>query len=270
MEARRPRLADAAVTARLDLAIVGTPKAATSSLYAWLDAHPSIQGSQPKETYYFSDRDDAFARPAANFNDHGWDGLEQFFTEPRNGRRRFEATAINLYQETARRAFASLEPQPLVVVTLRCPAEQIRSAFYFHQHAGRIESWLTFSDYARALLHDEFERVSAAIGYADVRASLGPSLSMNRYALWLDRWGERFTERPVMVVTLQRIDAEPRDALADICRRIGVDETFYDEFAFQPVNVTSARPLGRQGRIVETREAPPARKCAEGARGPAL
>ena len=39
----------------IDMAVIGVPKSGTTSLYTWLASHPDVQGSEPKETYYFID-----------------------------------------------------------------------------------------------------------------------------------------------------------------------------------------------------------------------
>ena len=182
-----------------------------------------------------------------NFSSGGWDGFEACFSDERQGRRRLEATPIHLYQETALRHFAALSPQPVVLVTLRCPAEQIRSAFYFHRSFGRIDAEMTFGTYARAMLDDDVAVIRKAVPRSDTRATLQPAMHHNRYAEWLDLWAQHFPRERLVITTLRELSQDPVPLLRGICTQLGVDPSHFDDdhFVARKVNATSA------GRVVE-------------------
>lgn len=241
----------------LDLAIIGAPKAGTTSLYAWLAAHPGVQGSTPKETLYFIDRDDErfFWEAEASwptYAEHGWDGFEQFFPEPRDGRLRLEASPASMYFDLPRHEFAALEPQPLVIVALRDPAEQIRSAFYFAQNNGAagafVDQGLDFSTYVHALLSGDLDLQREAIASDQLRAYFTQMLDHGRYVEWLDKWGARFAADRILAVRFDDISVRPRDVLEVICQRAGLDPSFYDTFEFARHNATIGRRRGRLDR----------------------
>lgn len=223
----------------LDVALIGVPKSGTSALFSALAAHPDIQGTEPKETFYFTDP--AFDKPErANFADAGWDGFEQFFSEPRRGRKRLEATTISLFQETALREFTSLDTPPLIVVAVRCPARQIRSHFYYNRSYGRIDASLEFVDYADALLNDDTNLLAVAIPDPVERAIYGASLAWGHYTTWIDRWLEHLAPERLMVVSQGTIAHHPADVLRPICERLGIDPAYDDDYQAPEVNVTHA------------------------------
>lgn len=247
-------------TQPIDLAIVGVPKAGTTSLYTWLAEHPGVQGSEPKETLYFIERDSKLlvaTQGAGNklptFQQEGWDGFERFFPEPREGRLRLEASPSNLYHETPLAAFSALRPQPLVMVALRCPAEQIRSAFYFAQNNGAagsfIDQGLGFPTYVAALLEGNLEPLKDAIPDENLRWYVGEIQHHNRYVEWLDRWAAKIEPENLMVLRFDDISSRPYETVTRICERVGLDPSIYDGYEFTRINPTLARPASRTRQL---------------------
>lgn len=240
----------------IDVAIIGVPKSGTTSLYAWLAAHPGVQGSEPKETLYFIERDskllmafDGDVVGAPTFDDDGWEGFERFFPEPRDGRLRLEASPSNLYHRIALRALTSVEPPPLVIIALRCPAEQIRSAFYFAQNngaAGRsIDARLTFPAYVEALLAGDSGVLERAVPDDQLRWYLTEILHHNTYVDWLDQWAAKLPSENLLAVRFDDVAERPREVLDDICKRAGLDPSFYENYEFARLNPTLAQANSR-------------------------
>lgn len=251
----------------LDFAIVGVARSGTTSLFRWLAAHPETQGSDPKETHYFVDRGNPFFKPSANFIAHDWDGFQRFFASPRAGRKRFEATAISLFQETARCALAGIDPQPLVVVALRCPAEQIRSLFYWAQNnAGVVDSSVSFPTFVSALLSGDLDSIGPIFRNDRIRWYLGSTLSTNRYVEWLDRWREHFPAERVVIVDARKLSDCPRQVVTNISSRIGIDPAFYEDYEFKRFNATNANSRTRTIAQLMLRVMPEGRARAKLAR----
>ena len=225
----------------IDLAIIGVPKSGTTSLFTWLAAHPDIQGSEPKETFYFIDLADGHAE-APTFDDEGWDGFEPFFPDARNGRLRLEASPSNLFSEMALRALTSLQHPPLVIAALRCPAEQIRSGFYFAQNNGAaghfIDHSLTFPAYVEALLGANPAPLVRAVSNDRLRWYLTACLERNKYVAWLDRWSAGAPRETIMIVPFEDLTQRPRETLEEICKRVEIDVSFYADYEFAQINPT--------------------------------
>jgi hypothetical protein len=152
-----------------------------------------------------------------------------------------EATAINLYQETALDQLAAVDPKPLVIVSLRCPAAQIRSSFFYHRAFGRIDPSLDFPTFATELLQaGSLARLAAAIPDGQLRTVLESAMTWNRYVEWLDLWSQRFPTDRMMVLTLDQVVNAPAATLKGICTRIGIDGAFYDAHDLPRLNEGAA------------------------------
>ena len=237
----------------LDLAIIGVPKSGTTSLFTWLAAHPDVQGSEPKETFYFIGFDGSRAE-APTFDDEGWDGFERFFPGSRDGRLRLEASPSNLFSDMALQALTGLRPPPLVIAALRDPVDQIRSGFYFAQNNGAaghfIDPDLTFPTYVDALLDGDPEPLARAVPNDRLRWYLTQSLERNKYAHWLDRWSAKLPRERFMVIGFEELTQRPRATLEEICNRAGIETSFYADYVFERMNATVAEP-GEMGRIAQ-------------------
>ncbi len=214
--------------------------------------HPDVQGSESKETFYFIDVDrDAPETPT--FDDGGWEGFEHFFPEPQDGRLHLEASPSSLYSEMALRAFTSLQPPPLVIAALRCPAEQIRSGFYFSQNngaAGRfIDLDLTFPAYVEALLGGNHAPLVCAVPDGRLRWYLTDGLHRNKYVEWLDRWSERLPREAMMVIGFDESTQRPAETMKEVCKHAGIDDSFFTDHEFARVNPTLAQPSSHLPRL---------------------
>lgn len=238
----------------LDVAIIGVHKSGTTSLFTWLAAHPDIQGSEPKETYYFVDFD-GFPAEAPTFDDDGWAGFERFFPAARNGRLRLEATPSNLFHDMALDALTNLQPPPLVIVALRCPAERTRSGFFFAQNNGAaghfIDPALTFPAYVQALLEANPEPLARAVANDRLRWYLTESLERSKYAQPLDRWAAKLPSERFMVIGFEELTQRPRETLERICKRAGIDASFYADYEFERINPTVTQQGAAMGRIAQ-------------------
>lgn len=228
----------------IDLALIGVPKSGTSSLYAWLDAHPQLQGSRPKETFFLMDqghplRTKAEARGLAKFNDVGLSGYKCFFPEPPKGRLRFEATPHYYYQQTARDALASLEPKPLIVFILRQPAERLYSSFrYTQENLSVIERSLSFPDYVDFLLGGRMEE---ARGFYRSEVSFyvaARELELGQYAHWLRLWVEAFGRERIEILLFDELRSDPMAVLQRLCKRLGLEALVFEGMEPSPMNRT--------------------------------
>ena len=108
---------------RPDFIIVGAQKAGTSSLHFYLDQHPQLSGSDPKELHYFS-RDIHFNKSLSSYEKHfrGWDHNKYF-----------ESTPTYLYTPGACKAIQHAYPNIKVIVVLRDPIKRAYSAWNMYK-----------------------------------------------------------------------------------------------------------------------------------------
>lgn len=224
----------------IDLVCAGFPKCGTSSIYYWLDAHPRLQGSRPKETFFFMDPHN----PLAGRHDRllprdGWEYIDAFFPEQNSGRLRFECTTHNFYQKTARDFLTSLKPQPLILMLLREPGNRQLSSFRFNQNTlAHCNRSLSFNQYVECLLAEKTEHLAP---YFDNECTLWVAkheLMFGQYAEWLDWWLERLSPDNLMIVLFEELCSQPGQVMARICKRLDIDGQFYQRYPFKGENKT--------------------------------
>lgn len=228
----------------LDAAIIGAPRAGTTTLYDWLDAHPVVQGSSPKETYFFMDETHPLAlrqvaRGEPTVHTAGLDAFDRFFDgeEPKI---RFEATTHHYYQETAREVFSRLEVPPHIFFVLRQPAYRIRSSFLFTKHnRGLIDPSLSFNRYVDSLLEGN-SSVLDRYYHSDSSLYIAKrELELSNYAKWLDIWVECLGERRVHPLLFEEFVEGEKRLVEKICQVVGVDESFYSDASISSQNETT-------------------------------
>lgn len=206
--------------------IVGAPKAGTSSLFSWLVAHPEVEGSREKETYFFVDPGTHMFRPDRSFSAQGLLGYERLFRPAGPGTRvLIEATPAYMYSETALKELVRLPSQPHFIFLLREPVEQIKSLYtYFRENWDWIPRSMSFRDFVAAA-----ERGSHGFrGNELARHALGNA----DYLGHLERWRAACGLERMHVFTFEAMLADKRGFLKELSRRMGIDQHFYDNYAF--------------------------------------
>ena len=105
-----------------DLFVVGAPRCGTTALCNWLEKHPRICFSQPKEPHYFT-------HLATTGGDLRRDYLRRFFHHYEPGRHQVvgEGSVSYLYSKDAIEQVLALNPDARLVVHVRNPIELVRS-----------------------------------------------------------------------------------------------------------------------------------------------
>lgn len=113
-----------------NLFIAGFQRCGSTSLFSLLNQHPSIQGSNPKETFFLSDPD--YEHFDFNYsvynNDSSW---KNFFDKNGTYKYLMEGSVCNFYQETAIQYFEHY-PDAKIVLIVRDPIERFKSTFKYY------------------------------------------------------------------------------------------------------------------------------------------
>ena len=195
-----------------NLVMAGVPKAATTSLFAYLSAHPDICPSSIKETQYFL--------PIRYGSDElaPVEELEKYFASCGDARYRMEATLGYLYggQRLAERMIDVLD-DPKVIFMLRNPVERAFSFYKFEKGELRLDQDLTFDDYLSQCL---------AIPESEIELRKNNTywaVGGGMYARWMPGWYQVFNPAQVKVVFQENLTAEPVAFLTDVCQWLGVE-----------------------------------------------
>lgn len=216
-----------------NVVIAGAPKCGTTSLFAWLAAHPEVCGSSVKEPCYLLDRDDPLFKVKSNFADHGLDGYRSYFDGCRGTGAKvvLEATPVYIYQRTAPEVLAGFDPVPQIVFLFRRPSERVYSHFTFLRNShARIDSDMGFGDFVQ-LVSTADERVPKYGHAKDV-------IAHSRYVEHLPAWLERFPATHVHYFLFEDLRRDQRGFARMVAERLGIDPSFYDSYTFPRKNRT--------------------------------
>lgn len=204
--------------------IVGAPKCGTTSLFRYASQHPSICGSQEKESRFFE-----FQPPEriAEWWDHQfshWDGEEVVL----------EASPYNLFVPYVPERIAKAIPDARIVAILRDPVERAHSdwwMFYTRQLEEREfpqaieannqrlqEAPLAEAENPERLWRGNYDGI-----HEHRTLELRPYLECGHYAEQLRRYRQYFPDERIHVLFLDDFHGDPRATARRLWDCLGVD-----------------------------------------------
>jgi hypothetical protein len=182
--------------------IIGAPKAGTTSLFAYLEAHPEVFVAPRKEIFFFG----------FNF-ERGVDWYRSRFERASGQRAIGEATPWYLWSPEAPAQMASVIPHARLIAILRNPADRAYSHFWMDRN--RFSADASFEKIVRPHLETPWDRV----------ADKALFLRLGIYLPQLERVCASFPRSSLLVLLLDDLVADPEGTFAKVCRFIGVDDT---------------------------------------------
>ncbi len=190
-----------------DFVIIGTQRGGTTSLHAYLSAHPRIETPATKELHYFTDR---FERGRDWY-------LGQFPVELRQESLSGEATPYALFHPLAPRRLEMTAPGAKLIALLRNPIDRAYSHYLLARSRG--DEPLDFC----AALNAEDERLAgeevALRGDPTYRGDAHKNLSYlarGDYATQLERWFALFPRDQFIVLRSEDFFEETAESLARV------------------------------------------------------
>ncbi len=192
--------------------IVGAAKCGTTSLHAYLAAHPQVFVPEVKEVAFFG-RESAWVQ--------GLPWYEQHFSEAGLTPAVGEATPDYMFSEAAVKRIASTLPDVRAIVCLREPGARAYS-HYLHWHEDK------------ALETRSFEKaIEAEFRSGGVAEREGPEtgspyfgyLARGRYDFQLQRLTAALGRDQIHIVFLEELREDPAREFAAVCRFLGIDDT---------------------------------------------
>jgi hypothetical protein len=215
-----------------NLVIAGAPKCGTTSLFAWLDAHPDVCGARVKETRFLVDPDDPLFKRDSNFRDHGLAGYHSYFDgcDASSASIVVEATPVYLYQRTALEVLSSLDPTPQVLFLLRKPSERVYSHFLFLRSKLVLDRELSLRDFvARSRMRDPS---------LPHRGHAREVIAQSRYITYLETWAGHFPPSHLQILLFEDLRRDERAFMRALSEKLGIDPAFYNTYDFPRENVT--------------------------------
>jgi DNA-binding Xre family transcriptional regulator len=214
----------------IDFFLIGPPKTGTTSLYNWLNGHPKIIGSHPKEPFYFVDEDHPRFNPKSNYNHQGIDGIGEFFPEKNDESLLFfEATTHLYYQKTALQFCKDLSKKPKAIFIYRDPSDRVRSAFDFTKYnLGNIKEELSFNDYVDLLISRNSDRLKEYF-YSDSSFwVLSRQIELSAYKKYLEQWRAIIGAENLIILQFESLKSIPLEVLDEICEKLNIENCFHE------------------------------------------
>lgn len=226
-----------------DFVIIGTQRGGTTSLHAYLRAHPDIETPAKKEIHFLTDR---FERGAEWY-------IGQFPATIPAGSLVGEATPYALFHPRAPQRLYEIAPNARIIVLLRNPVDRAYS-HYLHERARGHES-LSFEAAIAAeperLRELEEQLASGELPASDVhkRASY---VARGRYARQLERWFTVFPQNQLLIAQSEDLYGDPAAATRRVTDFLGIQPLSAD--AFSTLNATTGPPMEFETRAKLKRE----------------
>ena len=208
--------------ARPNLFLVGAAKSGTTSLANYLDQHPDIFVSAPKEPNFFALAEGEpmvchgplpserlvelllahSVTDSKNYFDLFQDAADRKF--------RVDASVRYLYSETAVDRVAKAAPDAQIVALLREPIDRLHSHYHMNVRLG-VEP----ESFERALQLED-ERFEQGWGWDWHYTRVG------NYGQQLQRYFDRFSSEQIHVMIYDDFEANPREVLNGLYAKLGV------------------------------------------------
>ncbi|MEZ4801896.1 MAG: sulfotransferase [Gelidibacter sp.] len=189
-----------------DYIIIGAAKCGTTSLCNYLDSHPDIQITQPKELDFF-----------------GRDGIEsklnaycEHFKE-KNGRLIGEGSvSYMLYSELAAKQIKKYIPNVKIIAMLRNPADRFYSDFWFNINRGVI---VYKKGMFEGVINDTMQVPYSPVHMMSYRESL---ISKGNYAYHLKHYYEHFDKDQIKIIFFEDFIKDSTKVLKSVYDFLGV------------------------------------------------
>jgi hypothetical protein len=189
--------------------VVGVSRAGTTTMFNALSTHPEVCASTTKETRYFQAvRYGERLAPLSEYQSY----FRRYAGEPVT----MECTPDYFYGGAATVEAIRSVCDPRITIILREPISRLISFFRFMQARLQVPADMTLQQYVeRCLAVPDFQ-------INDRASNVYTGLWGGQYARFLTDWLQGFPGR-CDVVFFDDLVADPAQAVADQCRRLGID-----------------------------------------------
>jgi hypothetical protein len=211
-----------------DFLIIGTQKGGTTSLYAWLEAHPNLLGAYRKEVKYF---DCNYPLGPRWYRSHFPDRAALHRQRALTG----EASPYYMYHPAAAGRIRRDLPGVRMIALLRDPVERAYSDYQHMFRSGRETLGFDQALEAEAQrLQGEAEKICRDPRYSVYQHMHFSYQARGRYVEQLTRLFDLFPREQVLVLRSEDLFAEPASVFARVLRFLGLPD--WQAARFQTLN----------------------------------
>ena len=220
------------VVAAPDFIIIGAQRGGTTSLHAYLSAHPQVVTAATKELHFLTDR-----------YERGLDWyLGQFPRQLPPHVITGEATPYALFHPLAPQRLLEIAPEAKAIVLLRNPVDRAYSHFLLERSRG--DETLDFTaalDAEMERLNGEEARLASDPTYVSDLHKHASYVARGEYARQLERWFHVFPRAQILVVRSEDLYERSAQALTQVMEFLAIDPDV--PIPFTTRNQTSGPPL---------------------------
>ncbi len=189
--------------------IIGAPKAGTTALYQYLQQHPSVFMSHPKEPHFFTYQQDHWPEWATPTLAE----YRQLFEPAGQASALGEASTWYLYSRHAAQAIQRQIPNIRLIALVRHPVDRAYSSFVFRQQCG----WEALPTFEQAI-RQEPERIAQAMpwDYHYLQAGF--------YGEQLQRYYDTFDRGQIRVFLHDDLKADAAGVVRSTCQFLEIDD----------------------------------------------
>ncbi|MFY0672559.1 MAG: sulfotransferase domain-containing protein [Bacteroidia bacterium] len=187
--------------------IAGVQKGGTTSLFAYLDQHPSLKLSRPKEVHFFDDR-----------YEKGMAYYRRFFPLKIFGKRTGEASPFYIFHPHVAKRIKRELPNCKIIIVLRNPILRAYSHYQMECRQGN-ENLKTFEeaiDAEHGRLKGELDKILADENYFSVPYRSFSYASRGMYAPQVKQWIDIFGKSQIHFIKSENLLAKPEEELKKV------------------------------------------------------
>jgi hypothetical protein len=194
-----------------NLLLVGTPKAGTTSVHNYLDAHPEVFMSRVKEPHYFSEVGPNCPTVDA-IND--WREYTDLFADSKDARIVGESSISYLHCTMAVERIRKVLGKPRILIILREPVSRCFSHWLMDFREGYQQK--PFLEAVK----DDYYNVTKK-GFCSSHMYIESSLYFDAVERYLNTFGDN-----VKIMFYEDLRDNPRNFMKELFKFLGVDESF--------------------------------------------
>lgn len=205
-----------------DFVIIGTQRGGTTSLHAYLSAHPQVHTPATKELHFLTDR---FARGRDWY-------IGQFPSHLELGNLTGESTPYSLFHPLAPQRLRAIAPDAKLIVLLRNPVDRAYSHYLMEQARG--DEPLSFPaalDAEAARLAGKEERLVADPTYVSAPHKHASYVARGDYAPQLERWFATYPREQFLILRSEDLYARTAETFARVTSFLGLPPVETGPFA---------------------------------------
>jgi len=231
--------------------IAGVQKGGTTSLFSYLDQHPSLKLSRPKEVHFF---DDDYSR--------GMRFYKRYFPLKWHKVQTGEASPYYIFHPLVAARIKENLPNAKIIIVLRNPILRAYSHFHMQKRTGKepLESFEAAIEAEAERLQGEEIKMIANPNYNSVNHKRFSYAARGMYFGQVKRWLRIFGKENILFIKSENLLENPEKELSKVYTFLGLKEEYpkslqkkhvhsYPEIAEDTFNFLKSKYLGDQEKL---------------------